>query len=139
MPDESPACRRGAARRRSTRPRRLALVPLCLAVPLVAACGSGGGGGGAAQATAPAALCQQILGVLSDGPDPAADPVGYALSQIKQLSEIRSSDTSVIDTLHTLVAADRALVSSNGVDHAASRTIARSHRALNVVCPGVAP
>ncbi len=62
----------------------------------------------------PPALCQKILGVLSNGPDPDADPVGYALSQIKPLGGIQTSDHSVSTALDKLVAADRALVSSNG-------------------------
>lgn len=119
--------------------RLLALVAVAAAVPLWAACGSASAGGGGAQAKAPAGLCQQIFGVLSDGPDPGADPVGYALSQINELREIHTSDRSIGATLTGLVAADRALVSSDGSDRSASKAIAKDDDAINKVCPGVAP
>jgi hypothetical protein len=112
------------------------LASVAVAAPLWAACGSSGGGATAAKA--PPALCQKILGVLSDGPDPDADPVGYALSQIKPLGQIETSDHPVRVTLDTLVAADRALVNSNGSDHAATTAIARADKALDTACPGVA-
>jgi hypothetical protein len=83
-------------------------------------------------------LCQKILAVLSDGPDPDADPLGYALSQIKPLGQIATSDHSVRVTLDKLIAADRSLVNSNGSDHAAKTAIARTDKALNTACPGVA-
>jgi hypothetical protein len=113
---------------------------LVVAVPLLTACGaSSNGGGGAATAKAPAALCSKILAVLSDGPDPDADPVGYALSQVDPLGDIHSSDHAVQTTLTTLIAADKALVSAKGADHAAKATITRADKSLNVACPGVAP
>jgi len=78
------------------------------------------------------------LAVLSDGPDPDADPVGYALSQELPLSQIRSSDTAAVSTVKSLVAADRAYVQSNGTDHSAKKTIASDDAALSKACPGVA-
>ena len=122
---------------RHLRPRSWCVVlAVAIAAPLWAACGSSGGGGQAS--AAPPALCQRILAVLADGPDPAADPVGYALSQIKPLGQIDASDHSVRVTLDKLVAADQALVNSNGSDHAAKTAIARADKALNTACPGVA-
>jgi hypothetical protein len=118
----------------------LALASVVVAVPLWAACGSSGaGGGGAVQAKAPTALCNQVLAVLSDGPDPGADPVGYAMSQILPLGKIHTADHPVAATLHTLIAADRALVSSNGSDRSAKSTIKKDYTSLNSACPGVAP
>ena len=59
--------------------------------------------GGVAVAKAPAALCNELNAVLSDGPDPGADPVGYALSQILPLQQqVHSSDTSVMATVTKL-------------------------------------
>jgi hypothetical protein len=79
------------------------------------------------------------LVVLSDGPDPDADPVGYALSQIAPLGQIHTSDDAVTQRLSDLIKADRALVSSNGSDHAATKSVAKDGADLNKVCPGVAP
>lgn len=119
-----------------SRSRYVVLASVAVAAPLWAACGSSGGG--AQASAAPPALCQKILAVLSDGPDPDADPVGYALSQIKPLGQIATSDHSVRVTLDKLIAADRSLVNSNGSDHAAKTAIARADKALNTACPGVA-
>jgi hypothetical protein len=116
------------------------LVSLLCAVPLLAAaCSSSGGSGGAAKgASAPTALCQSVGGVLADGPDSGVDPVGAALSQIKPLRAITSSDHRVTVTLDRLIAADRALVTANGHDAAAAKSITTSEDALNGPCPGVA-
>jgi hypothetical protein len=132
-------------RRQVCRPRtarRLTLVSVAVAAPLWTACASGasgGSGGGAAVAKAPAALCNQILAVLSDGPDPTADPVGYALSQILPLGQIHTSDRTVGGTLTRLIAADKELVKSNGGDRSSSSAITRADAALNGACPGVVP
>jgi hypothetical protein len=115
--------------------RRAPLVVAALTVPLLAACGSSGP---ASAAKAPTPLCNRILAVLSDGPDPDADPVGYALSQILPLGQIRSSDSSVQHTLASLIVADKSLVKSNGRDKADSTTIKKDDAMLNQACPGVA-
>jgi hypothetical protein len=117
--------------------RCLGLSSLALTVPLLAACSSSPSGGSSAQAHAPAAVCQKVLGVLSDGPDPDADPVGYALSQIGPLGQIHTSDQALAQRLSNLISADRALVSSTGSDHAATKSIAKDDAALNTICPGV--
>jgi hypothetical protein len=125
--------------RHSRRRGQWGLVSLLCAIPLLAAaCSSNSGSGGAKTAPAPTALCQAIGGVLADGPDAGADPVGAALSQIKPLSAITSSDHSVTVTLDTLIAADRALVAANGHDAVAAKSITKSENALNGPCPGVA-
>jgi hypothetical protein len=116
----------------------MTLASVVVAVPLWAACGSSDSGGGAASAHAPTAVCQKILAVLSDGPDPDADPVGYALSQILPLGQIHSSDQAVSRTLHSLIAADQALVKSNGADKRAKADIKKADNSLNTACPGVA-
>ena len=110
----------------------------------LAACSSGGSssasssGGADAAAKAPTVLCQQIGGVLSDGPDSDADPVGAALSQILPLQGIHSSDTSVIHTVSKLVSADQAFYHSNGTDKTAATAIKKAEASLNKACPGVA-
>jgi hypothetical protein len=133
----------GARSRLRYRPAALAIAVPLVSLPLVlAACGSGspvGTASGGGLAKAPQALCQKLTAVFSDGPDPDADPVGYALSQILPLSQIRSSDTAAIDTVDTVVTADRALVKSNGGDHSAKAAIQKGYARLNQACPGVAP
>lgn len=118
---------------------RVGLTALALAVPLLAACGSSSSGGSSGQTQAPATVCQKVLAVLSDGPDPDPDPVGYALSQIAPMGQIHTSDDAVTQRLSDLITVDRALVSSNGSDHAATKSVAKDDADLNKVCPGVAP
>ena len=120
-------------------PRRVGLTSLALAVPLLAACSSGSSGGSSSQAQAPTAVCQKVLAVLADGPDPDADPVGYALSQIGPLGQIHTSDHALAQQLSDLIAADHSLVNTNGSDRAAAKSIAKDDDGLNKVCPGVAP
>ena len=106
-----------------------------------AACSSGGssgGGGAAAAAGAPHALCQQLNGVFSDGPDPDADPVGYALSQIQPLQAIHSPDSSAMHEVSQLISADQGFYNSNGSDKAAASAIKKADASLNKACPGVA-
>jgi hypothetical protein len=83
-------------------------------------------------------VCQKILGVLADGPDPEVDPVGYALSQILPLGQIHTSDQALSTTLHSLMVADQALVKSNGTDKTATADIKKADNSLNTACPGVA-
>jgi len=125
--------------RLAIRPSRVALASVAVAVPLWVACGSTGPSGAAVNsAHAPAAVCQKVLAVLSDGPDPDADPVGYALSQILPLGQIHTSDHSVSTTLHSLIKEDRALVKSKGSDKSAKTGIKKADKSLNKACPGVA-
>jgi hypothetical protein len=105
----------------------------------LAACGSGSSGGGSSQAQAPTAFCQKVSAVLSDGPDPDAEPVWYALGQIAPLGQIHTSDHALAQQLSDLIAADHALVNTNGSDRAATKSTAKDHDGLNKVCPGVAP
>ncbi len=125
--------------RLSIRPRGMALASVAVAVPLWVACGAAGPSGAAVKsAHAPTAVCQKILAVFSDGPDPDADPVGYALSQILPLGQIHTSDHTVSTTLRSLIKDDRALVKSNGDDKTAKTGIKKADKSLNKVCPGVA-
>ena len=134
------AVRAGRAR---TRPAVLALAGPLVALPLaLSACGAGavpGTASGGGLAKAPQALCQKLNAVFSDGPDPDADPVGYALSQILPLTQLHSTDTAVINTVSAVVAADRSLVKSNGSDHAATKAIKAGYAKLDQACPGVTP
>ncbi len=128
----------------TTRRRLTLLASALLVAPLaLAACSSGasGGsvGGGAARAEAPDVLCQQLNAVFADGPDPDADPVGYALSQILPLQSVHSSDSAVMSTVGRLVVADQDLVKSNGDDKPAAAAIKKADHTINEACPGVAP
>ena len=67
----------------------LALLSAATTATLLTACGSSGP---AQSSAAVKSACQQVSAVLSDGPDPDADPVGYAEAQIQPLHQIHTSD-----------------------------------------------
>jgi hypothetical protein len=135
--------------RTTTRPVTALALSLAAAPLALAACSSGGSNpssagsghsGGVAVAKAPVALCNELNAVLSDGPDPGDDPVGYALSQILPLQQqVHSSDTAVMTTVTQLIAADQALYNSSGADKSAAATIKKDYTAINKACPEVAP
>ena len=112
-------------------------VAVSLAAALVlAACSTGSGRASAAPA-APAA-CAQISAALSDGPDPGADPVGYAEAQIKPLRAIRSGDTALRAAVSHLASAYAAVYDSDGKNSDAAKAVKAASRKVNSICPGAA-
>jgi anti-sigma-K factor RskA len=80
--------------------------------------------------------CQQVEAVLSDGPEPEADPVGYAQAQILPLRQIHTSDQELHAAIGGLASAYRAFSSSNGSTKA-KHTLAAASRTIAAICPGV--
>ncbi len=118
----------------SGRQRRwLALLGLGL-VPalLLAGCGAGD------QSAASSAACQKVSAVLSDGPDPGADPVGYAEAQPRQLRQIRTSDAKVHAAIDRLANAYEAYYLADGKG-AARQQLRQASHAMDAVCPGATP
>jgi hypothetical protein len=111
----------------------LALVP-ALALAL-AACG-GSAGNPAAAATKQS--CQQIGAALADGPDPDADPAGYAEAQILPLRQVRIADSSLKAAVGQLDSAYQRLYSSGGKSSAAVQAVAAASKKVNAICPGAA-
>jgi hypothetical protein len=108
----------------------LALVP-ALALTL-AACG-----GSAGTTTSTARSCQQIGAVLADGPDPDADPAGYAEAQILPLRQVRIADHPLKTAVGQLDSAYQRLF-SNGQSSAAVQAVAAASQKVNAICPGAA-
>jgi hypothetical protein len=112
----------------------LRAVALLVSAGLLSACG-------AAQAHArPGALkntCQQVSAVLSDGPDPGADPVGYAEAQILPLRQIHTTDSRLRAALAELSSAYRRFTETRG-DRSAKRAVSVASRSVNAICPGAA-
>jgi hypothetical protein len=123
------------------RPRRLCAVPTCLVVVAlsVAACGSSSGAktpsSSAGASSSVAAACQQVVAVLSDGPDPGADPVGYALAQIKPLRAIQTSDASLRSAISGLASAYQRFYDDGGSKAATASVTAAGNR-VDKFCPG---
>jgi hypothetical protein len=112
----------------------LAIGALSLCAGLLAACGSSGSG--QASSAAAKAACVKVSGALSDGPDPDADPVGYALAQIRPLQDIKvTSDASLQTDIDRLASAYQRFYDDNGAKASKSSVNAAS-KTINHVCPG---
>jgi hypothetical protein len=81
------------------------------------------------------ATCQHVSAILSDGPDPGADPVGNAEAQILPLGTVHSSDRGLGKAISGLDAAYRAVYATDGSTGAVAEET-RAGSALDAVCPG---
>ena len=133
---------RDAARARFRGPTLLALTSLGLSALLgacsSAAASSGSAAGGTASTAAVHATCAQVSAVLSDGPDPDSDPVGYAEAQILPLGQIRTSDAQLRAAIGKLAGAYRTFFDSNGNSASAKLAVAAASKRINSFCPGSA-
>ena len=116
-----------------------ALIALELAA-LLAACASPASASRPVAATTPVTevhvTCSQVSAVLSDGPDPTADPVGYAEAQILPLGQIRTPDPQLRAAIGELARAYRAFFDSNGTSGADKTAVATASKRIDSFCPG---
>jgi hypothetical protein len=131
-----------AARARFRGPALLALTSLGLSA-LLGACSSsppssGSAAAGTISTAAVHATCAQVSAVLSDGPDPDSDPVGYAQAQILPLGQIHTSDAQLRAAIGKLAGAYRAFFDSNGISSSAKLAVAAASGRINSFCPGAA-
>jgi hypothetical protein len=89
-------------------------------------------------AAAVRSACNQVSAVLSDGPDPDADPVGYAEAQILPLGQIRTADAPLRTAIGRLAGAYKAFFASNGSSAPAKQAVAAASKQINAICPGAA-
>ena len=104
-----------------------------LVLGTLSACASAG-----TSATASAAVrqtCQTVIAVLSDGPDPGADPVGYAEAQILPLRRIHTTDRPLQAAIDALAAAYQKVFDTNG-SKAAVAAVRGASRQVDTICPG---
>jgi hypothetical protein len=120
------------------RPWRAAAIALggTLLVLLIAGCGASTRRVSSSAQTR-RATCEQVQAVLSDGPEPQADPVGYAEAQVRPLRQIRTSDTKLGQAIGRLASAYETFYASNGGGHA-GRAVTAAGKAIEVICPGAA-
>lgn len=112
----------------------LALIPLLA----LAACGGSAGTSASAAAASTKQSCQQIGAVLADGPDPDADPAGYAEAQILPLRQVHIADRPLRTAVGQLDSAYQHLLRSNGSSTAAVKAVAAASKKVNAICPGAA-
>ncbi len=111
------------------------LLSVALAPALLGACGS------SSPPTANAELertCRQVEAVLSDGPEPAADPAGYAQAQVLPLLEIRTSDSRLHEAISRLAGAYRAFASDQAAGRAAKSAVSAAVDGVDAICRGAA-
>jgi hypothetical protein len=118
-------------------PAALGLAALGLAA-LLGACTAQAPASRPVSTAAVRATCTQVSAVLSDGPDPDADPVGYAEAQILQLGQIRTSDAQLRAAISRLASAYRAFFDSNGNSSSAKLAVVAASKRINSFCPGAA-
>jgi hypothetical protein len=124
----------------AVRIRGLAVAALTVAglAGLLAACSSSQAAAPQPAPSAVHATCDQVSAVLSDGPDPGEDPVGYAEAQILPLAQIRTSDRELGSAISRLARAYRAFFDSKGASAAAKVAVADASKQVNAICPGAA-
>jgi hypothetical protein len=106
----------------------LTLIAVLTCALALSACGS------------PSALqsaCNKVSAVLADGPNPHADPIGYAEAQMGPLLLVHAPTKALRSALEDLSAAYVQYFTTNG-DAATKRLLSRATEQLSDVCPGVA-
>jgi hypothetical protein len=115
----------------TTQRPRLVATALLFAVAL-AACGSSNA---SSSKVALRRSCQQVAAVLSDGPDPDADPVGYAEAQVLPLRRLPVKEEPLHAAVDALASAYQSFSSTNG-GRAAKATVSDAVHKMDGVCPG---
>ena len=125
-------------RRRARAGGSLAMTSLAMAV-LISACSSGGPTAASAASvtqTQTQQICQQVSAVLSDGPDPGADPVGYAQAQILPLEQLHvSAQTTIGKAISTLASDYSSYAAANGTGKATNAALTAAINRINSLCP----
>jgi hypothetical protein len=114
---------------------------LVLVVLLVCACSSSAPSPAKATASKAGAVentCQQVSAVLADGPDPDADPVGYAEAQINPLRRLNVPNQALRGVVGRLADAYQQFFVSDGKSNTAKEAVAVASKKLNSLCPGAA-
>ena len=78
--------------------------------------------------------------MLADGPDPDADPVGYAEAQVLPLRKLKLADGTLAHAVRQLDAAYKSFSSTDGARGTAAATeVSAAEKAVNAICPNAAP
>lgn len=125
--------REGSCRARPWARASAIVVAVLLASALLDACGSSSPTASSAELKR---TCKQVEAVLSDGPEPAADPVGYAQAQILPLRQVHTSDRELREAIRRLAAAYQAFSSSNGAS-STKGTVTAARKTVEGLCPGI--
>jgi hypothetical protein len=100
---------------------------------LLGACGSSSASSSTGAVASGA--CTQVSAVLTDGPDPGADPIGYAQAQILPLRQISTSNDKLRADIDGLAAAYQAVVDTNN-SAASKQEVRQASSKVDALCPG---
>lgn len=117
--------------------RTLALLGFAaLSATAVGACGSSSHSSDAALVgTVREQQCTNIADVLSDGPDPNADPVGYAEAQVLPLEQLKISDPTLRRAVRQLAHAYGVFSSTDGKAVSAAVKVSAAEGEIDRLCP----
>jgi hypothetical protein len=76
-----------------------------------------------------------VSAVLADGPDPGADPVGYAQAQILPLRQIHTADATLSKAITGLASAYSGYSASHGTNKTVTATLNAAIKQINALCP----
>jgi len=83
--------------------------------------------------------CTAVSDVLSDGPDPDADPTGYAEAQVLPLRQLTISDPALHSAVLSLAAAyEKFSTSTKSTRAAAATAVTKAEDEVNKICPQAA-
>jgi len=118
--------------------RPFVAVAMALALMLLlVACGSSSSPLSTSSRAVVKQTCRQVQAVLSDGPEPQADAVGYAQAQVLPLRRIHTSDKGLREAIDGLASAYESFAAGKGGRSSKSAVNAAVYR-VNAICPGVA-
>jgi hypothetical protein len=108
----------------------------------VAACGSASSSQTSSTVSLGSAVqqdCTSVADVLSDGPDPDADPVGYAEAQVMPLRQLTISDATLHRAVLTLASAYETFSTSSSSTRAtSSAAVTKAENEVDKICPQAA-
>jgi len=116
-------------------PAGTVFIAVLLVSALLDACGSSSS---ASSSVDVKRTCVEVEAMLSDGPEPAADPVGYAQAQVLPLHEIHTSDPKLRETIDRLASAYATESAEGRVQPSAESEVSAAVAALDDICPGAA-
>jgi hypothetical protein len=82
--------------------------------------------------------CTSVADVLSDGPDPTADPVGYAEAQVLPLRRLKITDKKLASAVTALASAYQAYAARTGPANTVRLATSKAENSVNAICPGAA-
>jgi hypothetical protein len=84
--------------------------------------------------------CTAVSDVLANGPDPDVDAVGYAEAQVLPLGQLKLADTTLGHAVRQLDTAYKSFSLTNGAKGTPAATkVSTAEKAVNAICPNVAP